>query len=364
MTVLPHSRKKCQAQDPSTCRYHGNPVSAGALELYNKFLAKQTVAPFADDKLSATEKAITSSLNWQGNPPAWFKKYADKASGKEVLSTNPEILEVIDSPLGKLAVVWEETSQFDEDVNNSLDSGYTVQTLQYRSFKTGEKLGFIKLSSMTDESFERSFGNDEFTEFRYAQRYHGVNYKFKEGQEGTNRYILGSRNLEGNDLLAKRRQIWLAAQSDTQLNNALTTSSTRVVGNNGFNIPSYEVNEKHIPSDEKVTEDLKVFRETLRKSVNNKRAYFSAPYIDYSTINESLKGKGFGTAMYVFAARKLATQGKFLRGSGIQSAAAKAVWERFNKLFPNNVGSLTNNLDGKNFVNPTLDFRESVKTPV
>lgn len=354
-----HSVGKCQAKDPVLCRFHGVPVSGGALALYESFLA-QKGGDGLGGGLSASERALVSSLRWDGECPGWFEGFVAGAAGREFGGCVPELLDVVDSPVGRLAVVWEGVSQ---DVKDEavLDSGYCLQSIQFRSWESGEVLGFVKVSSMNEESFRVSFGDDELAEFRYADRYRGVNCGFADvAVSGPGRFLLGDRGLFGEDLLVKKRQVWLAVQQYGKMGD----SSTVVYDEDGKSLMSYQVSEDHVPSDVKVDADLQVFREQIAVEMREKQAFFEVPYIDYSRVSESLKGKGFGSALYVFAARRLAVDGKVLRGSGIQTEEAKALWGRLGKLFPGRVSFLSSSYRGEVKVNPVLDFRGSVESPV
>lgn len=50
------------------------------------------------------------------------------------------------------------------------------------------------------------------------------------------------------------------------------------------------------------------------------------PFIDFSRLEEKYQGKGAGTSMYVYMARKLGEKGKTLSSSGLQSDEAQRLW--------------------------------------
>jgi hypothetical protein len=289
--------------------------------------------------------AINSSLKWTGEAPEWWSEYKEKAMADPELPTTPELLDVIDSPMGKLAVIWHNESQAESDRYVTLDSGMGIYACYYKSFDTGEELGRVGMTHMTTESVERTFGNDEFTPFRWQARFTGTNYHFREGDTKT-----GYHNLTGEALLEKRRETWLDANK---------ASRKSYITPDGEYVAPYDLDKTHIPDDKTVQKDLKVFYKTFKKEMDNKRKYYSVPYVDFSEVKNPLKGKGFGAALYIYTAQKLGAQGKVLRGSGLQSDSAQGLWKTFNKHFSKNVSKITLDYNGEKSTYPILDFRKT-----
>ena len=330
---------ECRAKDPSTCWKHG---SVSAESMYQSYVSSTLVRK--EPATHPVSAAGVFSSSWTGKAPKWWKKYESKAMADEQLPTKPELIDIIDSPAGPLAVVWQNESQADNDRSVTMSSGMGVSVCYYKSVKTGETLGYVKMTSMNPESFERSFGNDEFTPFRYMSRYSGSRYGFEGGWDEP----YGNRNLTGEELLQKRREVWVKAQNN--LGRGLYTEDKEYVS-------AVNVSARHLPDDKTVAKDLKEFAAPVKKEMTNKRTYFKTPYVDYSKVEEPLKGKGFGAALYVYTAKKLGENGQVLRGSGIQSDDAQALWSRFTTKFPKNISSIKLNYMGEKSIAPILDFR-------
>lgn len=297
--------------------------------------------------------AENSPLSWEGPKPKWWKNYTKEAQNNDFapLSTTPELMDVIDTPVGKVAVVWEKNSQASNDKYVQIDSGYAVQRCVMRSFDTGEELAYVKASHVDDEAFKRSFGDDEFTPFRHRARYSGHNYPLDDED----------KSVAEEDLPEMRRKLWLAAKKDQGLGRLVREGLFK--DEDGNFVMSYQIDRKHLPEDVRVQEDLKNYSTKLNEEITKWKQERGTPFVDFSHVNEGLKGQGFGTAVYVYTARKLATQGKTLRGSGIQTEDAQAVWSRFQKRFPNQISfEERKEGDGSISVLPILDFREKGKT--
>lgn len=342
---------KCQAKDPAKCRYHTTLYEAPAFSeqaksLYDHYLAtKDTPAGFTLPK-SISNIAVESSLNYEGVQPKWWKEYQDAAASDEQLPAKAELIDVIDSPVGKLAVVWQDESHEEMDRDLTLDSGMGVNICYYKSFETGETLGFVKMTSMDDKSIKKSFGDDEFTSFRWEDRFSGRSYGFRrDGDMKTTK----DRVISEEESTEIRRKIWVSS----------TKSQKRgITDSNGEYVAYYDITEEHLPDDKTVTKDLKAYKQKMKKDIDNMRAYYSTPYVDYSEVNKNLKGKGFGAALYIYTARKLGENGKVLRGSGIQTDNAQSLWGNFAKRFPNNTSTIELDYKGEKGSSPILDFRK------
>jgi hypothetical protein len=81
------------------------------------------------------------------------------------------------------------------------------------------------------------------------------------------------------------------------------------------------------------------------------------PLVSQSRVSEELEGKGYGAALYVYTARKLAEHGQVLKGSNLQSPSAQKLWSKFKNRLPAHVGSQTYADNGKEYTVPVLDFR-------
>lgn len=299
-----------------------------------------------------SEQALSASLNWQGEKPPWWNDYSEAISKNEfpVLAITPKLLDVFDSPMGKVAVVWEDAAQGPRDAFSQVEEGYRIQRCLLRNFETGEQLGYLKVTSIDDDSMERSFGDDEFSAFRYRAEHSGLGYKYHFNESNAS-----TATMSPEELKQERRKVWLAAVRDLNLN---------VKDAEGNTVWTRSINEQHIPDDAQVQKDLQKYSKMIRQESQRMRKRFEQPFVDYSKIEKAAKGQGFGSAMYIYTARYLATQGKALRGSGIQTADAQKVWTRFKKHLPGNIKFMTlTELSGQRRKHPLLDFRKPVSSP-
>lgn len=295
-----------------------------------------------------SEQALSSSLHWDGEKPQWWNEYSQSIKENQFASLviTPKLLDVFDSPVGQVAVVWEDAAQGQRDGFSQAKEGYRVQRCLLKNFETGEQLGYLKVTSIDDDSLKRSFGDDEFSPFRYRSEHSGTGYYYEFNE--TNASL---EKLSPEDLKQQRRKVWLAATRD--LNVDITDSEGKFV-------PSYNLAEKHIPDDAQVQKDLKKYAKMAQKESQRTTKRFEQPFVDFSRMEGAAKGQGFGSAMYIYTARYLATQGKSLRGSGLQTADAQKVWTRFKKRLPDNFRFITmTEPAGQRKRYPLLDFRES-----
>jgi hypothetical protein len=251
---------------------------------------------------------------------------------------SPELLDVIDSPAGKLSVIWQEHSHDSRD-QMVWTRGYQVSGTYYKSFDTGETLGFVNTVEMNDTSFARAFGDDEFTTFRYAQDSSGSHYGFRNADEEPE---------TEEDVRVIRQRLWVYAQQ---------AAGRGITAPSGERVASYNVSDKHLPDEATILKDLEASRKPFEEEILLKKQDLSTPVIDYSEMPKPLKGKGLGANLYVYTARRLAKSGKALRGSGIQSNSAAALWGKFKEHSPDNVREITMSKDYDNETYLTLDFR-------
>jgi hypothetical protein len=295
-------------------------------------------------------QALTSTLKYNEEEPDWWETYVKEKASHEDYPSTPELVDVIDTPLGKAAVVWE--SQSNRNSSLTKDSGMYIDLLSLRLMDSGEEVGYINNCYINEGSYKASFGDDEFTEFRYHKRYSGSYINLAE--------VTPERVEEGKvteeELEAVRNNAWLR----------ITQSGIEAAGyrggyqtENGW-VSGYQVGEKHTPLKEQRDADLDRYRSYIRKEMDKKEAYFKDPFIDYSNIDDRLKGKGLGTAMYIYSARKLAQTGRRLRGSGLQSDEAGSVWARFKTNLPAyfKTGALKKPYSGAKTEVVYLDFRD------
>jgi hypothetical protein len=300
-------------------------------------------------KSIAMIRALNAKLGWQGEKPTWWAEFESTAQNHPDFPETPELLDVIDSPAGKVAVVWQNESQEARDKAATLDTGIGLYMLYYKSVETGETLGYLRLTKVDDESLDRAFGTDEFMPFRFRENFGGHSYglDYDEFHEGES-----NRNLSGQALLDLRRKMWYRAMRAH--GKGCTTES-------GEHIAYYALSERHTPaSDERIKQDLDELAASILPEIAQHRKAYQNPTPDYSRLKEAgpLAGQGYGTAMYIYAARKLGESGRMLRASGAQSPDAKALWARFEKLMPERVKPIKVKHRGGSVDNSrALDFR-------
>lgn len=340
--------RPCRANNPKICPHHGTPVELNqATVLQSKIQAVLATQDKLSPKLLTSSQLIdnagTSPLVWEGEKPAWWDKYEEEANNHEFVPTQVELVDVIDSSQGKLAVIWNHESQRKMDLGVSLGSGYGTRICYFKSVETGKTMGYMVMAYMDKDTVARSFGNDEMTPYRWSSRYDGTNYGFEHEE-----HAYGDRDLKGEALLEQRQKIWVRVAS--KLNRSFYDAD-------GKYIPSYNLNASNMPDEATIAKDLKEFAAPIKKNMLAARNNFKIPYVDYSNVDDSLMGKGYGTALYVYSARMLAKEDKALRGSGIQSDEAQKLWGRFKEKFPNNLKTINRSYKGNKSTSPILDFR-------
>lgn len=317
------------------------------------FVASQPSKP-ADPVITnpLVARAADSSLVWDGVKPAWWAGYRSELMSHPDAATEPKLVDVVDSPVGPLAVVWQDECYDRSELSMSFDSAIGMQVCYFKSVETGATLGYIRVASMSDETIERSFGDDEFTAFRFRSRFGGTRYPFQDEPDVSGAPGLrgGQRNLSGDALVQKRREVWLTAHQDLDV---------PVRGADGGVIPSYRLSERDVPADEaEVRRSLAEMADVIREDMKVKRAYHGTPYISYSSVEGPLRGKGFGSALYVYTARMLGSQGKAVRASMNQQPSAERAWQKLVKSFPQQSKRMTIVNNDESLRVAVLDFRD------
>lgn len=99
--------------------------------------------------------------------------------------------------------------------------------------------------------------------------------------------------------------------------------------------------ESQAPTDPTVlAQEIEFLAATFRKQQRGFLRCLSTPFVDYSHVDSerealrtpghpgNLRGTGIGRSMYLLAAQHLASMGKILRASGLQSQDAEGLWQR------------------------------------
>ena len=252
------------------------------------------------------------------------------ANQKKLFGTKPKILAVIPSPLGDLAVVWEQDSNADNDKWIQVERGYEINRITFNNLETGQELGYLKMGSMDNESYKRSFGDDEWAQFAWAEDTLGRQFGYrKDSFNNAGELVISSgiRDASGDERLMLKRAIW--AKSHAALGIIPTNfDASKLTWGSLINLE-----ESHAPVDEtELDENIDVLRKELNKRIKLHKARHKTPIVDFVRVDEQLKGKGMGHALYIFGARMQATKGKVLEASGTQSDEAQKSWRLMKKL--------------------------------
>lgn len=335
------------------------------IESYNrKHVPDSELSPEGLAKRAKVTQALTSDLNYTGKSPRWLSKLQKEAKETHGAGTDLKIIDVIDSPVGELAVVWSSQSLSSNDVGLIKERGFNLRSISLVNMKTGEDQGYIKASFVDEESCKRSWGDDDFTAIRYLDEYEGSSLgiseyparapgeKFKKGEEFKKIDVLKAAKTPEEVLLAKQK-IWAGSSRAMHIG---------VQDKEGNYVPYYNVNVSHAPdTEEEIDVALKPVHKEASRKFNNFKKDFRSPYIDYASTKQSIRGTGLGSAMYIYTARMLGKENKILRGSGVQTDDAKGAWESLAKDKRLPIGKLTQHWSKaeKPAVVPVLDFREN-----
>jgi hypothetical protein len=295
------------------------------------------------EKAAKIDRAIESKLTYDGPTPEWLNKIKDESKALYPHAKEPKIIDIVDSPAGKLAVVWNEHSLKDGDKHIQEERGFTIRETSLISMETGKKLGYVKTEFVDDESLKRSFGDDEWSSIRYMDEFEGSSfgthgYVDVEPEPGVDKY--GRKNRKGvkkinlldkaktpEEKLAAKKNIWAESHRALRL-----TPESMEKESYEDRVAYYNLNVSHAPSSEaEIDKDLKQIRKIADKKYKNFKSDFKTPFVDFSRTEDEIKGTGLGSAMYVYAGRMLGKENKIFRGSGLQSESAGDVWSRFAK---------------------------------
>lgn len=338
--MMTATKQRCQSNDPAHCRHHGTPATqSGISSFFGNMLPqsmKQEPVKTSFNPVETAQRAETASLQYTGEQPKWWKKFAETSAADPDLPSQPELLDVIDSPVGKLAVIWQPDDQEDRNI---LSSGLGIKACYYKSFKTGEEFGHVKILHKSDETFERSFKKDEYTPFRWKEENSSADYDLDDDPE------LNTAEQKN----AFNRTLW---------KNIMRSKHFTFISDAGERLSASEITEEHAPDDKAVEKVIAKERQQIEKEMESRLGgYSTGGFVERSRVDERLSGKGYGTALYLYTARKLAEQGTIIRASGIQSQDALKLWSNFQKRYPKQVKTITYSYMGEEKTVPTLDFR-------
>lgn len=306
-----------------------------------------------DPKKSIVNHALYSSLEWNDEDPKpeWWDEYTEDSLKEErdengrLLtghSSLPELLNKIEIDGKEAAVVWQPESQSESDYHVADSAGKQISVLEIMDIESGDTIAEIKISRGTEEAFTRSFGKDAYTNIRYLNEFSGSSVKIPEKSDDKNQEFLN------------RKQVWADAHKKF---------AEDVKNKEGRYISPRNVTVEDAPDDLKtLNKDLRGIKAPYVEPISDSKKYFKTPFIDYSYVQDEHKGKGIGTAAYIYAARKLGKNNDVLRGSGVQSDEAQGLWNRFKETLPKeNVSTTKLKANGKVKEYHVLDFRNESK---
>lgn len=264
---------------------------------------------------AATQTALTADLQPLEQQPAWILKQTSQLQ-QELFGVTPQVIATVDSPLGPLAVVWEEATVDPNDIVSEVEDGYLMSRIAYRTLDRGELVGYLKTTSMTEESVGKSFGNDEWRGLRYARARESF-YPMDLS------HVQGERNYSPHQS-AEDFQISTIDPPDLADREKLVEFVSKVQ----IHFQDYSDRSPAFMEDGELRDELARLQEVANQNLDNYLASFKEPLIDYIKLDrDELRGQGLGASLYVFMARKHAERGLPLRASGLQTPEAKKSWD-------------------------------------
>ena len=246
--------------------------------------------------------------------PSWAEEHkkAVEAVGGEYSIVNRIIHQ------GKPMIITHSTlSSRNHDKFVQEKSGMNISETIVHDEETGEKIGFINVCFVNDESVRRCFGDEDdyMTPIRYAKRYissiQGAKLKVNEDPRGNDK---------------KMRELWL---------DVMNVDSSHI---RDFKVPSgakmsgWSWTADDVPEDPKAVEkDIESLSGQFKEQLREFKRSFSVPFVEFAEIEDEYKGTGLGKKMYVEAAKAMGKRGMVIRSSSIQSEDAERLWSSLRK---------------------------------
>jgi hypothetical protein len=300
------------------------------------------------EQAPATAQALASSLERPEPLPKWAEELgAEEAAvfGKNTV----KLLDILeDTPVGPVAVVFQEHSPRRQDVHVQLESGMNIARIAYHSLEDGKLQGYLNIKYADAGAAKRSWGDDEWTFLRYQERFDG---RARGLTTLDGRSVFEGVTAEA-DILALKKTIWAKSFAAAERVPEGFDRSLLTWGS----VSSLKA--EHAPEGEKLERELAVVKNLGADEFYAFQQDHAQPTIDYSQLERPLRGQGMGISLYIYAARKLAERGLTLRGSGIQSPEAERMWLRMEKDSSIPVASMAKRwtLNGETFTCFVLDF--------
>lgn len=336
--------KECEAKKVS-CPFGGEeehfPTADEARQHYENMRASEIMvshsvqrAPKKPRQHALTRQALDSTLEYTGEVPQWMRDHQEFS--ETLYGSSPRIIDTVDTPAGEAAVVWNQNSTKRGDYGIQMERGYDVSAIEYRHMESGEMLGYVKVAYATEDSFKRSFGDDDFTLYRFiadsegASRLSSIFFENSELTETTGGYVrqqethpLYDEDSSDEERIAAKKRLWTAGYQHLDQRPPGVDPEDLTWG------MLINLQDSQAPDDE---EELDNQLKPVEKKFDEERQKFMrrhrVPLVDFSRLDDSVRGNGLGTSMYVYTARMLGKQGHMLSSSSIQSDDAEGLWKR------------------------------------
>jgi len=278
---------------------------------------------------AATETALSADLQPLDQQPAWIWEQTSRLQ-QELFGVTPQVIATVESPLGPLAVVWEEATVEPNDLVSEVEDGYLISRISYRTMSSGELVGYLKTTSMSEDSVAKSFGDDEWRGLRYSRTRESFYPMDREHVKGDRNYDLR----QGAEDFKRSRVEPPALDSREKLAEFVSKAQSH--------FRSYGDSSPAFMDEDQLRVELTRLQDMANENLDHYRESFEEPFIDYIKLDrEELRGQGLGASLYVFMARKQAERGLPLRASGLQTPEAEKSWSRMaaDTRFPIRVGN-------------------------
>jgi predicted GNAT family acetyltransferase len=167
---------KCRAKNPAVCRYHGTVSQSSPMPLLSP--ARLTEAAL---RISSGELPL----------PVWFNSmYSSYA-------TQPKLLDIIPSPLGDIAVVWEKQEDSDTARADFLRTGKQTTACRYRLADKGKIVGTMNFKHKGER--ELSVNGVDIAHELLGKGYGSALYLYAAKQLGRTGQVLINGNIQSYD---------------------------------------------------------------------------------------------------------------------------------------------------------------------
>ena len=319
----------CQAK-PGNCRFgiseeeHYSSKDEAQEQYETRQSMMEALAATVRTESVHTDQAVTSGLpGFTGSEPKWFKSMKKQFAALHPNVEPPVIIDTLTIEGRKAAVVWSVESTDEGIASIVAERGYSMPQIDYVDATTGKAIGFARVSYVTDESFTRSFKDDQWSSFRFYEDFNG-------DQTGVMSFAAVGDDYEDIDLseqvgddasrLAFKQNVWLKSHQ------ALSMVPERL---KQAGVYAHRLDE-HVPDDERILDaDLGAVREKMDEAADRFKQNNRIPHIDFIRVNDQYRNKGLGHSLYVYLARQLGSEkNQVLSSSSIQTEHAQRSWKR------------------------------------